>query len=162
MASASWGYRPKRSLPPDRWKERIGPCGSLLEDVKLTSVDFAEVINAESRGKRTLMYVDPPYYTPPKNKHYRNGFDKDDHFRLEKTLAKTNNLFFLTYDDCPEVRELYSWANIYEATFAYRVDNSVVNDGHRSLGFELIITNYSVNNMKQMKITEDFNDYISR
>lgn len=142
LVSAAWGYRPKRSLPPERWKERIIPCGEALENVKLTNVDFSEVIRAE--GEDVLLYVDPPYFLPPKHKHYRHGFDPEDHVRLAEELRNTNHHFFLTYDDCPEIRELYSWANIYNANFVYRVDNSATNQGERQLGFELIISNYTI------------------
>ena len=44
-----------------------------------------------------------------------------------------------------EIRELYSWANIYKTNFFYRVDNSIIQKGSRKIGFELIITNYDVN-----------------
>lgn len=140
LVSAAWGYRPKRSLPPERWKERILPCGKYLEGVRLTSFDFSDVISAP--GENVLMYVDPPYYLPPKHKHYRCGFDKEDHIRLSEVLKKTPHKFFLTYEDCPEIRELYSWANIYRVNFFYRVDNSAVRGGERQVGFELIISNY--------------------
>lgn len=142
LVSAAWGYRPKRSLPPERWHERILPCGKFLEGVKLTNLDFAEVINVP--GDNVLMYVDPPYYLPPKHKHYRCGFDKVDHERLAECLKQTKHKFFLTYEDCPEVRALYSWANIYNVKFFYRVDNSAVRGGERQVGFELVITNYDV------------------
>lgn len=143
LVSAAWGYRPHRSLPPERWKERIIPCGEALYGVKLTSVDFEKVI--DDPGDDVLMYVDPPYYLPPKHKHYRHGFDPEDHERLAESLKKTHHKFFLTYDDCPEVRNLYNWANIYNASFVYRVGDSATMGGNRQLGFELIITNYEVN-----------------
>ena len=142
LVSAAWGYRRKRSLPPERWHERILPCGEFLEGVKLSSLDFADVINAE--GEDVLMYVDPPYYLPPKHKHYRCGFDLEDHIRLAEILKNTKHKFFLTYDDCEEIRELYKWANIYDVRFFYRVDNSATRGGERQVGFELIITNYDV------------------
>lgn len=144
LVSPAWGYRPKRSLPPERWNERIIPCGEKLKNVKLTSVDFEEVILKESENT-VLMFVDPPYYKPKKTKHYRNGFDKDDHVRLAEALKSTTHKFFLTYEDCPEVRELYSWAYVNEVEFFYRVDNSNVENGLRKMGFELIITNYELN-----------------
>lgn len=144
LVSPAWGYRPKRSLPPERWNERIIPCGDKLKNVKLTSIDFEKVISKES-DKKVLMFVDPPYYKPNKTKHYRNGFDKNDHERLAKSLKETSHKFFLTYEDCPEIRELYSWAYINEVEFFYRVDNSNVENGIRKMGFELIITNYELN-----------------
>ncbi|WP_417260813.1 DNA adenine methylase [Celeribacter sp.] len=143
LVSPSWGYRPKRSLPPNRWHERILPCGEKLNNVKLTSIDFEKVILNKSKNN-VLIFVDPPYFKPPKHKHYRNGFDIHDHERLAETLKKTPHKFFLTYDDCEEIRLLYNWANIYEVNFFYRVDNSNVENGRRKLGFELIITNYNI------------------
>jgi DNA adenine methylase len=144
MKSPSWGYRPKRSLPPERWKERINPCGEKLENVEITNLDFSEVINAPAKGKKVLIFLDPPYYKAKQENHYTCPFKKEDHVRLAKELKKTKYSFFLTYDDCPEVRELYSWANIYEVSFFYRLDNSTDNNGKRKKGFELIITNYKL------------------
>ena len=146
LVSAAWGYRPKRSLPPFRWRERIGPTHEKLEGVKLTNLDFEDVINASSKFPKNevLLFVDPPYFLPPKFKHYRHGFDLIDHERLAQSLKKTSYNFFLTYDDCPEVRELYKWANIYELKFFYRVQNSNDSSGSRKLGFELIISNFKL------------------
>jgi DNA adenine methylase len=146
MVSSAWGYRPKRSLPPERWHERIIPAGTKLKEVTLTDMDFELVINAPARGLRTLVYIDPPYFAPPIRKHYRYGFDSNDHVRLAECLKATKHKFFLTYDDVPEVRRLYSWANVYEAKFFYRVDNSRVRNNSRQLGFELIIANYELPN----------------
>lgn len=146
LVSAAWGYRPKRSLPPFRWHERIEPSGKKLKDVSLTSLDFENVIKApsENDAENVLLYVDPPYFLPPKFKHYRHGFDLVDHERLSEILSKTEYKFFLTYDDCPQIRELYKWANIYELNFLYRVQNSNFSSGSRKIGFELIITNFDV------------------
>jgi len=146
MISGAWGYRPKRSLPPNRWYERIKAAGRKLEEVTITNLDFATILDAPSKGETTLIYIDPPYYSPPRHKHYRYGFSLDDHVRLAETLRNVQHYFFLTYDDVPEVRGLYRWANIYDANFYYRVDNSNVQNGSRQVGFELIITNYEVQN----------------
>jgi len=143
LISAAWGYREKRSLPPDRWSERILPCGKKLEGVTLTSGDFEPVILAPSTG-RTLLYVDPPYFLPPKHKHYRHGFELDDHSRLSELLKNTEHRFFLTYDDAPEIRKLYKWANIYPVSFFYRVEDASAVGGVRRQGFELVISNFEI------------------
>lgn len=143
LISPAWGYRPKRSLPPERWHERIIPCGEKLQKVDLTSSDFEDVISARSRNN-VLMYVDPPYFLPPKKKHYRHGLDHADHLRLAHALKNTKHAFFLTYDDAEEVRSLYEWAFIYPLKFFYRVENSATQNGTRRQGFELVITNYEV------------------
>lgn len=143
LISPAWGYRPKRSLPPERWHERIIPCGDKLKGVELSSMDFQDVIETPSR-KKVLMYVDPPYFLPPKRKHYRHGLDHEDHVRLAESLKNTKSSFFLTYDDAEEIRSLYSWAYIYPLQFFYRVENSATQNGARKQGFELVITNYEV------------------
>ena len=144
LSSPAWGYRPKRSLPPHRWKERIIPCGKKLENVRLTCLDFSEVIREPKLGKSCLLYVDPPYYSPPKRKHYLSGFEVRDHLRLEGLLRNTEHRFMLTYDDVQEVRSMYEWAHIYPLTFFYRVDNSNVQHGRRRRGSELVITNCKI------------------
>lgn len=143
LVSAAWGYRPKRSLPPERWCERIIPCGEKLNNVRLTAWDFEKVIKEKSNNK-VLMYVDPPYYTPPKHKHYRHGLDKADHYRLSKILKETEHQFFLTYDAADDIKEMYNWANVYPVEFFYRVDNAAMQAGTRKKGFELVITNFDL------------------
>jgi len=143
LISPAWGYRPKRSLPPERWHERIIPCGEKLVDVTLSSLDFEKVIQKKS-ASNVLMYVDPPYFLPPKRKHYRHGLDREDHIRLANVLKTTKHKFFLTYDDAEEIRNLYDWAYIYPVKFFYRVENSATQNGARKQGFELVITNYEV------------------
>lgn len=153
LQSAAWGYREKRSLPPERWHERIIPCGEKLDNVLLTNQDFERIIDMPAQGNNVLMFVDPPYFGPAKKKHYRNGFNLEDHFRLMESLKKTNHKFFLTYDDVSEIREIYKWANIYEASFFYRVENSGVMNGVRKKGCELIITNYEP--LKQINLFDN-------
>ena len=146
MKNPSWGYRPKRSLPPYRWKERIIPCAEKLQDCKITCLDFEEVINAPAVGKNVLMFVDPPYFEANQKSHYICSFEENDHIRLCKCLKKTKFKFILTYDDCPEIREMYSWANIYDLKFFYRVEAAI--DHKRKEGNELIITNYKMEGIK--------------
>ena len=149
MKNPSWGYRPKRSLPPKRWKERIVPCGEKLSNTKLTSLDFKEVMLEKAKGEKVLMFLDPPYYHAKQGSHYNFSFKKKDHERLAKVCKKAPHKFFLTYDDCPEIRKLYSWANIFSLQFYYRLDNSKDNRDKRKIGSELVITNYKFSNLDQ-------------
>jgi len=144
MKNPTWGYRPVRSLPPNRWKERIVPCGEKLNNVKITSLDFQGVIMAPSIGTNVLMFLDPPYYHSKQENHYAFHFTEYDHIRLCSLLKNTRYKFFMTYDDCAEIRQLYNWAYIYEINFFYRIDNSRDNNNRRKMGNELVITNYLV------------------
>lgn len=144
MTNPSWGYRPKRSLPPYRWKERIIPCGEKLEGVKITNLDFEEVITAEAQGKNVMMFVDPPYYETKQNAHYVCDMKEEDHIRLCNLLKLTKYKFVLTYDDSEDIRNLYSWAYIYDLNFYYRINNSKDTSNKRKTGAELIITNFKI------------------
>jgi DNA adenine methylase len=149
MKNPSWGYRPKRSLPPHRWKERIIPCSEKLSDTKLTNLDFSDVILEKAAGKKVLIFLDPPYYHAKQESHYAFSFKDKDHERLAKVCKKTKHNFFLTYDDCPEIRKMYSWANIFSLQFYYRLDNSKDNGNKRKIGSELVITNYKPDNLDE-------------
>lgn len=142
MKNPSWGYRPKRSVPPYRWKEKIDFASTKLKNVKITNLDFEDVISAPPMGNCTLIYLDPPYYKVKQENHYIKFFSKEDHLRLSVLLKNTTHKFFLTYDDCEEIRQMYSWAYIYEYSFFYRLDNSRDNSNYRKKGNELVITNY--------------------
>lgn len=144
LASPAWGYREKRSLPPERWQERILPCGELLEGTDIFNDDFENIIRMPAKKNEgdVLMFIDPPYFKPQKHKHYRNGFDMEDHERLAVCLRETGFKFFLTYEDTPEIREMYSWANIFGLEFTYRIDNSVDQNGSRKKGAEIVVANY--------------------
>jgi DNA adenine methylase len=152
MINPSWGYRPKRSLPPYRWHERLVPCSQKLEGVQLSNIDFESLILNKSQGNKTLIFLDPPYYLKNQECHYAHGFSKQDHERLANACKKTPHSFFLTYDDCPEIRDLYRWANIFELEFIYRLDNSKDSSNKRKIGSEIVITNYHANiNLELLK-----------
>ena len=149
MKNPSWGYRPKRSLPPERWIERIIPCGEKLEDTKITCLDFQEVIESKKVGKSAFMFLDPPYFKAKQESHYAKFFRSEDHKRLANTLKDTEFKFCLTYDDCLGIRDLYSWAEIYPVEFFYRLDNSQQRSNKRMIGREVVITNYKLPEKQQ-------------
>ena len=76
-----------------------------------TNLDFENLIKDDSQ--KALIYLDPPYFVKGSDL-YQHGFSKEDHIRLSNCLKETNHYWLLSYDDCPEIREYYSWANIQE------------------------------------------------
>lgn len=138
----AWGYAEGKSSPPPNWKKFIVDSNRKLKDVKITNLDFEDVINAKPKGKDVLMYLDPPYHNADQKRAYKKSFDVSDHIRLRDTLLKTKFKFCLSYDDCAEIRKLYKWANIYEKAWLYNTAN--INGASRNIGNELIITNYEV------------------
>lgn len=145
----AWGYAVGASSPPENWHRFIRGANKKLTNVDLTSLDFTEVLTAPARGKRVLMYLDPPYFLADQKRAYTKSFKIEDHLRLEKMLRNLEHAFLLSYDDCPQIRELYSWAHIYEQSWFYNTANS---SGPRKIGKELFITNYRVEHLEQIKL----------
>jgi DNA adenine methylase len=96
------------------------------------------------------MYLDPPYYHADQKRAYTKSFNEKDHVRLAKALQKTPYLFCLSYDNCDEIRNLYSWANIHELSWLYNTANK--KGEKRQMGEELVITNYNVIREGQTKL----------
>lgn len=140
--SPAWGYCDGKSSPPSNWGKFLRSVNPKLQDVKITSMDFSEVITAEKQGNKVLMYLDPPYYKADQKRAYTKPFAVEDHIRLCELLKQTSHYFCLSYDNVEEVKELYDWAYIYEKSWLYNTANK--QGESRDLGAELIITNYEV------------------
>ncbi len=139
MNLPNFGFHPTKSVQPDKWPDRIVKAGRKLNDVNLTRLDFSEVIIRESNNE-VLLFIDPPYFLADQKRAYLHSFTKDEHYRLLEILKGCPYKFCLTYDNCVEVKEIYSWANVYEYNWRYHTANSNATD--RKMGRELIITNY--------------------
>lgn len=138
----AWGYAEGKSSPPKNWGKFIERAAEKLKDVELFSLDYADILKLPAKGKSVLTYLDPPYYHADQRRAYTKPFTPDDHLRLANDLSRYSHKFCLSYDDCPEIRELYKWANIYDVSWLYNTDN---NSGKkRKTCKELIITNYEV------------------
>ncbi len=142
MNNPHWGFRPIRSLPIERWHERLIPCSKKLKNVKITNLSFEHVLKNNLNDKNTLVYLDPPYYKPPKNSHYKISFENRDHLKLLSYLKKMKTKFFLSYDDSAEIREMYKDFKISEIKFYYRVTNSRNAQNKRLKKKELVISNF--------------------
>lgn len=151
MQNCYWGYGDKYSMRPENWPRNILRTSKKLQNVVLVSKDFETIINDASDG--SFLFVDPPYFNADQDKFYTHSFKLDDHLRLAKCLQRNKERlrFLITYDNCQEVRDLYSWAfGIYDKEWNYtisRTDDQKKNGnkahkGVRSKGKEVFIVNY--------------------
>lgn len=149
MQNCYWGYGDKYSMRPENWPRNILRTSAKLQGVKLTSFDFEKVI--EEAPNNSFLFIDPPYYNADQQKFYVHFFKKEDHLRLSKILKKHRNRikFLITYDDSPEIRELYTWADaMHEKEWNYTINrtddqkNGTNKKGARYKGHELFIVNY--------------------
>ena len=142
MNLPNWGFHPVKSVQPSKWPERLQEAhDKLVNNVELTNLHFRDIILRPS-NKRVWMFIDPPYFAADQKRAYKRSFTIEDHLELVSLLKETPYMFCLTYDNCPQIRELYSWANIYEQEWMYHTANSNVTT--RKKGKELIITNYEL------------------
>jgi DNA adenine methylase len=107
---------------PSRLTRRIDELHALFSRFEIksegcTSYDFERVLYG---SEPALVYLDPPYFLKGAV-CYEYGFSTDDHWRLATVLRSTNHHWVLSYDDCPEIRQLYSWARIQELPVTYSI-----------------------------------------
>lgn len=90
------------------------------------SVFLSNEVNNKPKINNVFIYLDPPYYIKG-DELYSTSFTEDDHIKLAAYLKKSSELsqgktsWLLSYDDCPEVRELYSWAQIDDVSVNYTI-----------------------------------------
>ena len=144
-----WGYGDKYSMQPKNWPRNILRTSEKLQGVKLTSLDFEEVIN--NAPDDALLFIDPPYYNADQDKFYQCFFSRQDHHRLLECIRRNSNRLniFITYDNVPDIRSMYEWAQgLYDKEWNYciqRTDDQkggTTEKGKRYKGKELFIINY--------------------
>ena len=88
--------------------ERITLLRLFAPSISVSSRDGTEVIDEFSRVDDAFIYADPPYFRKA-GSLYMNSFRAEDHRKLAATLNRAAGCpWLLTYDDVPEVHELYS------------------------------------------------------
>ena len=133
IQAMSWGgLGPMAGSPMGGWKQLKGGIASrwnaqaicrkidmlspFLRTARITNLDYTVLLQ---EGGRALVYLDPPYWHVG-NTLYQHAFETGDHYRLWHLLRCSDHDWFLSYNDLPEVRELYSFADIrcIDATYS--------------------------------------------
>jgi len=99
-------------------KLRLSLCKYNILDNKVFCTDYKDIINMAN--EHTIIYLDPPYYLKGQEM-YMHGFDYDEHVKLSEALHKTKAKWVLSYDDCDEIKNLYSWASMEEFNARYYI-----------------------------------------
>lgn len=104
-------------------------------NIAIYNFDILEFIKqVEKKKKKIFTYFDPPYFVKGKAL-YTNFLEKEDHLRIYKEISKIKTPWILTYDNVPEIAEIYKDYKQYEFTLSYTV-NSIVN----RKGSELLVS----------------------
>jgi len=113
-----------------------------LQKVIIENQDF-EVLIKHYDSPVSFFYCDPPYFAT--ESYYKDvGFTKKDHIRLHDTLAEIKGKFLVSYNDCPEIRELWDHDGIRIESVS-RIDNLRQRYSGGAMYDELFISNYDTN-----------------
>jgi DNA adenine methylase len=115
--------------------ERVRIIGLYQSRIEIRSDDGVDIVNQYVREPNTLVYADPPYFVKGSSL-YLNSFHEAQHQALANCLNnEANAKWVLTYDDVPQIAQLYS--------------------ERRRMNFAL---NYSVHTAKRAQETMVFSD----
>ena len=116
-----------------------------LQKVVIEDKDFEKLIDQYDRPE-SFFYCDPPYFET--EDYYEDvGFTKDDHIRLADRLSSIEGKYLLSYNDCPEIRELYESRGARIESIS-RLSNIAQRYEAGKQYDELIISNYDTSENK--------------
>jgi len=102
-------------------------------DVRITNLHFRDVLKDATSS--SVVYLDPPYYVKG-GQLYAHNMTHEEHVELSVMLRNTDADWRLSYDDCEEIRDLYSWASFRELEIRY---TNAITDKNRPKNKELLI-----------------------
>lgn len=123
--------------------ERLEKLAEVLQEVKITNLDYSEVLAAE--GQDVFIFLDPPYFIATRSKLYGKNGDLHtcfDHQRFAAMVKQCPHQWLITYDDSPTIRQNFTWTNIFEWEMQYGMNN--YKQSLAAKGKELFITNYAI------------------
>ncbi len=132
--------------------QRLIAMSSIMDGVRITQLDYADLLNAPS-GSKTFIFLDPPYLSATSSKLYgRNGVLHTgfDHARFATEVKSCAHDWLITYDDVPEIRDAFSFA--YQDTWQLQYGMNNYKQGKAEVGNELFISNYEFATTKQLEL----------
>jgi DNA adenine methylase len=116
--------------------ERIKRIGKRKKDIRLYKKDairLIEKIQNESNSGNVIFYFDPPYYLKASSL-YMNHYKNDNHKAVsEKIKSIKNTKWIVSYDNVPEILDLYADVTKKEYSFKHTAYHS--RDGKEVLFF---------------------------
>lgn len=109
----------------------------------MDAIDFIEKLESLKLSKPLLM-IDPPYYNKGQSL-YTNFYKHCDHAAVSKKLANTKLPWLLTYDNTPEISDLYKDFSQYQFDINYSA-------AKKRVGNELFITSHQFEGITNEKL----------
>lgn len=134
--------------------ERVAKLGPILEGIKITHLDYRELL--ADGNEKVFTFLDPPYFKATKSRLYgKNGVLHTgfNHNEFADEMKKCKHSWLITYDDSPEIRESFSFAKIYEWELQYGMNN--YKQGKAEKGNELFISNYDLPRLTKPRLDDE-------
>jgi len=132
---------------------RVQRLGALLHDVRITNLDYREVLRAP--GDDVFIFLDPPYFSATQSRLYgKRGYlhTSFDHDGFAAELKLCPHKWLVTYDDSEKIRTNFEFAHLYEWEVQYGMNN--YKQPTAAKGKELFIASYQVPNKAQLSLIE--------
>lgn len=98
---------------------RVRAVGAMRRSISVTRLDALEFIDELASGwGQHLTYLDPPYFAKGQDL-YPNFYSPEDHAAIASRLHRFRQPWIVTYDDCPEIRALYSGSHALAGELSY-------------------------------------------
>jgi DNA adenine methylase len=121
--------------------ERLRAVAPYLTGVEVTHGDYEPLLYRP--GDDVFIFLDPPYWSATESRLYGVNGDLHlafDHARFAENMRRCPHRWLITYDDSPQIRALFSFAEIIEWELQYGMNN--YKQGQAAKGRELFIKNY--------------------
>jgi len=99
--------------------KRIIKIAEYKSHIKLYNCDTLKLLSTkEEQFKKALLYLDPPYYKKG-YQLYKNHYQHNDHLQIAKLMQYFQGHWIVSYDNVPEIIDLYKFANPEEFNISY-------------------------------------------
>lgn len=86
--------------------EKIARYRDRIHLFNFDALDFLEHCTVHL-PKKSLIYLDPPYYIKGQQRLYTNYYDEDDHAEVAESICNLPMPWIVSYDNTVEIRRLY-------------------------------------------------------
>ncbi|MFS8182109.1 DNA adenine methylase [Pseudovibrio denitrificans] len=106
----------------DTLLRRISKVAEFREKIFLTKEDAREFVTAKENQlpKDSFFCIDPPYFQKGSSL-YTSFYKPEDHKQLAQSILDLQSNWIITYDNVPDIRELYSSRRQYQFDLNYSV-----------------------------------------
>ncbi|GBF78836.1 N6 adenine-specific DNA methyltransferase [Aphanothece sacrum FPU1] len=141
--------------------DRLEILDQILQGVKITNLDYSELVNAA--GNEVFIFLDPPYYAATKSKLYgKDGHlhTSFEHQRFAEIMSLCPHQWLITYDNSESIRANFADFNLIDWELQYGMNN--YKQGKAAKGKEIFIRNYALKpqiiskNIEMQQLSLDF------